>query len=367
MTASKLVALIIITALAGVASGEEIRVSAGELENLGIRFVSPVRVDEVAATEATARVVIPPAGEAVVGTPQSGLLTGLHVAVGDDVASGQVLAGLSSPEFLSLQGEFLDALNRHRLARNELERDRQLHEEGIISARRLQETSTRARIAETSLDEHRQLLRIAGITGSDLEALESGQQLKESLEIRAPFAGVIVERMATTGQRLDAMSPIYRLADLSELWLEINVQQEQVAGIRTGMTVTGPANAFTGRITTIGRAIDPHTQSITVRAVLFEGAQSLSPGQFVAVQLIAAGDAGDGFWAVPAAAVTRSSDGYYLFVQVPGGVEVRRVEVVSVSAERAWLGTRLDPGDRVAISGISALKAMWAASDDSET
>ena len=367
MTIRGLLAAVVLTIVGGVAQSEEIRITAGEFENLGIRFATPVRVEEVAATEATARVVIPPAGEAVVGTPQSGLLIGLNVAVGDDVLAGQVLAELSSPEFLSLQSEFLDALNTQQLAQNELERDQQLHDEGIISARRLQETSTRARIAETSLHEHRQLLRIAGITGGALDALESGQQLQETLDIRAPFDGVIVERMATTGQRLDAMSPIYRLADLSELWLEINIQPEQVSGIRPGMAVSGPATTFRARVTTIGRAIDSHTQSIKVRAVVVDGAENLKPGQFVAVQLIATGREGSEIWAVPGTSVTRSGNAHYIFVQVAGGVEVRQVEIVSVSMDRAWLSTSLDPGDRIAVSGISALKAMWSAGSDSET
>jgi len=162
----RLLPLIALLPAAGFAA--DIRVSAGDMENLGIRLAAPLRVSEVAATEGSAEVVIPPAGEAVGGAPLAGLLTGLYVANGDDVTAGQVLAELRSPDFVSLQREFLDALNTERLAASELDRDRQLHAEGIISARRMQETLTRSRIAESGLNEHRQLLQVAGLDGAGI-------------------------------------------------------------------------------------------------------------------------------------------------------------------------------------------------------
>ena len=50
--------------------------------------------------------------------------------------------------------------------------------------------------------------------------------LSSLLNIRAPIGGVVLERLTTLGARLDIQAPIYRLADLSELWLEINIPQE---------------------------------------------------------------------------------------------------------------------------------------------
>ena len=356
-------------ALSAAAAADELPISAGAIDNLGIRLVAPERASEVAVTQGTARVVIPPAGDAVVGTPQAGLLTGLNVAVGDDVVSGQVLAELRSPEFLSLQREFLDALNTHRLAQSELKRDRQLNDEGIVSARRLEETTTRSRIAEAGLNEHRQLLRIAGLDGGDVRSLETRQVLLESLRIRAPFNGVIVERFATTGQRVDALSPIYRIADLSELWLEIAVPQERVQALRPGMTVTDSNHMFDAEITAIGRAIDPTTQSVTVRARITEGADLLNPGQVIGVQIVRDSEtlAGGRLWTVPAAAVTRSGGRTYVFVRTAGGFDVREVEVIGIGENLAYLEAQLHPGDLVAASGIPALKSLWTSMQESES
>jgi cobalt-zinc-cadmium efflux system membrane fusion protein len=351
-------------------TAEEILVAPNEIRNLGIEFAAPELAREVAAIEATARVVIPPMGDAVVSAPHSGLLAGLNVSVGDEVARGQVIARLQSSDFLALQREFLDALNANLLAQNEFERDQQLFDEGIISGRRLQETTTRARIAATSFNEHRQLLQIAGLDGAEIRSLETEQKLLQVLEIRAPFDGVILDRMATAGERLDAMSPVYRVGDLSSLWLEINVPQEKLAAVQTGMKVgvTGCPVRLPAEVTTIGRSIDPATQSIMVRATLTEAGHGLKPGQFVSARIVAghATRFQEAVWVVPAAAVTRRGASHFLFVRTANGFDVREAIIVGADADRLYLSVDIDTDSSIAVSGVSALKSLWAAQKESD-
>jgi cobalt-zinc-cadmium efflux system membrane fusion protein len=370
MNISRIPVSITVLVLASSAWGETISISAGELENLGVRFETAGRVAEVPGIQATARVAIPPAGDAIIASPLAGLLTGLYVATGDGVTEGQVLAEMRSPDYIALQRELLDAFNTYLLARNEFERDEQLHADGIISARRLQETTTRQRIAEAGVNEHRQLLRIAGLSDDEVHALEQEQHLFETLDIRAPFSGVIVERMATTGERLDAMSPVYRLADLSELWLEISVPREFVSAIEPGMSVvvTEHGTEPAATVTTIGRAIDPATQFAVVRARLDRDGHGLSPGQFEAVRIVGrhTDSAESQVMGVPIAAVTRSGDSHFVFVRTEGGVDVREIEVVSTYAGQAYVAAGIDGLDEVAVSGVSTLKALWFAQDESD-
>ena len=328
-----------------------------------MRFESPVRTTELALTEATARVTVPPSREAVIGATLAGLLTSLSVDVGQSVREGQHLAALRSPDFLALQREYLDALNTWLLALTEFERDSQLNQEGIISERRLEESTTRKMIAASSLNEHRQLLRIAGLDARQIAELERSQVLVESMDVHAPFDGVVLERSVTIGQRLDAMAPIFRIADLSELWLQINMPQEHVARVATGMSAAG--DGFRATVTGIAGTIDPATQSVLVRAAVTSGADRLRPGQFVVVRMVAPPDgAGDaGAWSVPGAAIIRSEDVLYLFVRTAGGVEVRSVETAGASEGGITVTRGLREGDQVAVSGIAALKAMWSSRD----
>jgi cobalt-zinc-cadmium efflux system membrane fusion protein len=349
---------------------EEIIVTPNEIRNLGIEFSAPEVASEVAAIEATARVVIPPMGDAIVSAPHAGLLAGLNVSVGEEVTRGQVMAKLQSSDFLVLQREFLDALNANLLTRNEFQRDQQLFDEGIISGRRLQETTTRSRIAATSFNEHRQLLQIAGLSDSEIQSLENEQKLSQVLEIRAPFDGVILDRMATAGERLDAMSPVYRLGDLSVLWLEITVPQEKLAAVQPGMRVgvTDSAIQLPAEVTAIGRSIDPATQAVMVRATLTETGHGLKPGQFVSVRIVAghAGGFDETVWVVPAAAVISSGGSHYLFVRTANGFDVRYALILGANADHAYLNVDIDADDSIAVIGVSALKALWLAQSESD-
>ena len=362
---------VVVLAVLGIAQAEEIRLAPGEIDNLGIRFARPTPAEGVAGIEATARVVLPSAGDAIISSPQNGLLTRLVVNIGDEVAAGQVLAELKSPDFISLQREFLDALNAQRLAQSEYDRDAQLQAEGIISARRMQEAATRKAVADAALEEHRQLLGLTGMRGADVRALEERQRLQDSLLVRAPFNGVIAERMASTGERLDPMSPVFRLVDMSELWLDINVPQERLGVVQPGARVelAGSACACGAEVVTVGRAIDPATQSAIVRARLDAGTVGLRPGQFVAVRIfaVAADGAALPMHEISATAVTRSGNASYVFVRSADGVDVRPVEVIGVTGDRAYVIGNFDSDDTLAVSGISALKSIWAAGADEES
>lgn len=358
----------LLTLLASVAAADEIAVTAYEVKNLGIELAAPQKAQATTAIGATAHVAIPPMGDVYVSAPQAGLLVRLNVAIGDRVSRGQLIAELQGPEFLALQRDFLDSLNTNLLAQNDYARDEQLHDEGIISGRRLQETTTRARIATTGINEHRQLLKFAGLTDSEIRALESEQRLLQTLAIRAPIDGVVLDRMATAGERVDRMAPVYRIADLSVLWLEIAVPREKLAAVRTGMNVTiaGYTLDKPAQVASIASSIDPATQAITVRAILSEAGHGLSPGEFVSVKIVAnnAGTSSGLVWSLPAAAVVRRDDRHFVFVRTSAGFETCEVLVVDADSDNVFLSADIDSESNIAISGVSTLKALWSSQSD---
>ena len=359
---------VLLTLVFRLAAADEIVVTADEVTNLGIELATPQKALVTTAIEATAHVVIPPMGDVFVSAPQAGLLMRLNVAIGDEVSQGQAIAELQGPEFLALQREFLDALNTNLLAQNDYARDQQLHDEGIISGRRLQETTTRARIATTGINEHRQLLKFAGLTDREIRALETEQRLLQTLTIRAPIDGVVLDRMAIAGERVDRMSPVYRIADLSVLWLEIAVPREKLGAVRTGMNVAiaGYPLASPARVTSIAKSIDPATQAITVRAILSEAGHGLSPGEFVSVRIVAdsAATSDRPVWMVPAGAVTRRDDKHYVFIRTLSGFTTCEVLVVNADSRNVYLSADIDADTSIATSGVSTLKALWSSQGD---
>ena len=365
---NSLIVAALLTLLVRVAAAADIAVTTDEVKNLGIELAAPQEARATSVIEATAHVVIPPMGDVFVSAPQAGLLVRLNVSVGDEVSQGQAIAELQGPEFLALQRDFLDALNTNLLAQNEYARDQQLHDEGIISGRRLQETTTRARIATTGINEHRQLLKFAGLTNAEIRALESRQRLLQTLTIRAPIDGVVLERMAIAGERVDRMSPVYRIADLSLLWLEIAVPREKIAAVKPGMRVAiaGYSLDSPALVTSIARSINPATQAITVRAILIEPGHGLRPGEFVSVKIIA--DSSDAstrsLWVLPSAAVTRRDARHYVFTRTSSGFDVREVLVVNADSDNVYLSADVNSDTSIAVRGVSTLKALWASQSD---
>jgi len=347
--------------------GAELAVSIGDMENLGIELANPRLVDEVNLLQARARVLIPPANQYLVSASQPGLITRLWASPGDRIEPGQLLAEIQSPSFLALQRAFLEALNTDALAAQNLERDQQLYDEGIIAKKRLQETRTEAKVARARYNESRQLLAISGVEAAELAELAKRQKFMEVLPVRSAIAGTVLEQIAVTGQQVEALSPVYRIGDLSTLWLDIPLTQDQLAHVDIGkkVTVANSDAEFSAEITAIGSVIDPTTQSVSVRAVIPNADNRLKPGQYISVRIVAerGGAASDPVWAVPVKALVRSGTNSYLFVRSAPGFEVRKVYLLGTNEDEAYVAAGVAADTQFAVTGIAALKALWTSED----
>jgi cobalt-zinc-cadmium efflux system membrane fusion protein len=332
-----------------------------ELERLGVRLgnVEPVELMELAA--APAEVVVPPSRQALVSAPLGGVVARLLVAEGETVTAGQVLAELDSIDYLERQRGYLDTAAAFELAAAQEARDRGLYDEGIIAERRLTEATATARAARALLDQARAQLELAGLTPADLTRLAAQRRLTARIVLRAPFAGVIAAAHTEVGGRVDAFDPVFAVADLGELWLELQLPQENAALVARGMGVAADAPGgatITGVITTVGGVVDAETQMVLVRAVVENPDGLLRAGQFLRARVLARPPA-DGAFAVPAASVTRHEGEALLFVRSGGDVAVQRVAILAVDGERIYVAASIGRDARVAVDGISALKALW--------
>lgn len=369
-TTAALGASIALVTVTVAAFATELPVSDTELRNVGAEFVLPGPAGPAGAVEARGRVIIPPSAEHVISSTQPGLVLRLHAAAGDPVNAGQVLAEVRSPAFLSLQQEYLEASHDNALAEAQLRRDAQLAEEGIISERRFEETRAIAGAAAGRRAEHRQILRLAGMPETAIDALESNQRFRDTLEVRSPIDGVVLELLAKSGESVESVQALYRVANLSELWIDILVPQEQVNLVTPGMLVdVADCNVdLPARVTAIGRAVDAGTQTVSVRAELRGSDHGLKPGQLVAVRIVAPDlqRAADPMVSVPVAAIVRRGTLAFVFVRVPGGVEPRRVDIAGSADGNAYI-RGVGVTDEIAVRGIAALKAMWLVNEDDNT
>ncbi len=357
MTTSRLIgaALVLMTCPA-LQAGSPIVMSQQQQQDAGVAVAVPEPAEHAYGEPLPAKVVVPNAQLRVVSAMQGGLVEILLVAVGEKVVKGQVLARIQSPELIRLQGNFLQARIQLHLARSNLSRDTQLHREGIIPERRLQETRGTYQELNTVQELRRQSLLLAGMDSSEIANLESGRQLMSTLVLRSPLDGVVLEQLAVAGQRVEAATPLYRVADLDPLWIEIHTPIEKVVRVAVGDPVLIPAHDVRGRVTTIGRDVHEADQGVLVRAEVTEGTEHLHPGEFIQVQ-IANAEGADERYRVARTAVIHEGRKAFVFMKTEDGFSPHEVDIAGDEGEHLVIVARLPRATAIAISGTAVLKA----------
>jgi len=340
------------------ATENTIQISQENLDTLGVKLGKLEPVTQFPVLSAPAKVVIPSSQEYIVSAAQAGFIEKLNAAIGDKVAKGQVLAELNSPDLLTLQREYLKADSAMQLAAAIYQRDKKLLEEGVIADRRWQETSSQYHSAVSETDEHKQLLGIAGMTVSEIERFGKTHRLTPQLNIRAPIAGVVMERLAVVGTHIDIMAPLYRIANLDELWLEIAIPQERVGSIKIGDRVLIENSDVSAKTTLLGQSVNPENQTILARAVVqTHNLVSLRAGQRLNTRIIQPSD--KAAFKVPNTAIAQNEGKAFIFIRMQQGFSVTPVTVVGKQGDESIISGELTGDEEIAVKGAVALKANW--------
>jgi cobalt-zinc-cadmium efflux system membrane fusion protein len=237
----------------------------------------------------------------------------------------------------------------------------------------------------------KQLLEVQGIARKDVEAAEadmqqadaearrararlknlSSQALSQKGEfiLRAPVAGIVSERLVSTGSevRPDAASPLFVITDPKRLWLQIDLPERQLGKVRVGQPVfievdAYPGETFPGKISVIGETLDPVTRRITVRCEIADTQQKLRPEMFARATPIA--DAKSRLPRVPNTALVTQGLYSYLFVEKsPGVLQRRRVTLAMQGSEYSYVKEGLRAGERVVTSGALLLNSELTSTD----
>ena len=334
-----------------------IPVDPSQRQALGIRSEEVQAVSVAWGSPYPAKVRVPNAQLRVVSAPQEGLLSTLLVAEGEPVHAGQPLAVIRSPQLVEQQGGYLEALTRLELAAAELKRDLKLKTDGIIAERRFLETRARHTQAGTEMERRRQALLLAGMDADSLNELAKGRQLSSTLEVRAPLDGVVLEQMATPGQRMELATPLYRIGRLAPLWLEVHVPLERLGATAPGTRVRVDKPSVEGRVITVGSMVHGEDQGVLIRAEVSDGTAALRPGQFVEARIAEGGGART--FRIPRNAMLRHQGRTWVLLEVEGGFRPLEVQLRNEEQESLVIETPLPDGARVAVAGTAALKAAW--------
>jgi cobalt-zinc-cadmium efflux system membrane fusion protein len=316
-----------------------------QVQSLGVRVQV---VNAVGSTQASypATVAVPSEQERVVAAPLQGLVDTALVSVGDVVKRGQVLATMCSAQAQELARDVLTTQSQAALAQSAATRDEQLFKEGLIAQSRLESSRALDRQAHAVQRERQRALSDAGASGDG-----------SRITLRAPINGVVLARPVVVGQRVEQSTPLFHIAALSTLWLEIQVPAGEAASIQRGDTVKVAGIESAGRVIAVGQSVLASSQSVMVRAEVRQGASALRVGQAVEAQLARAGS---GLAQLPAQAVMVNAARAVVFVESSAG-QYRATEVTLVSGKGDTSTVRgLPPGSKVVVQGTAALQSLLA-------
>jgi len=288
--------------------------------------------------------------------PVAGRVLRLAAPPGARVRRGEVLAEISSPDFGQAQADAARAAADLSAAERARERIARLNERGAAARKDLDAAETdlvRAR-AEAARTRER-LVRWGGSVESPPDQI---------YRLRAPLAGVVVERTANPGQevRPDAASPLFIVTDPTRLWVLLDVTEHDLPAIARGdqlsiRCIAYPDRKFAGRIDWIGNSLDPATRTVRVRGSVRDPSQSLKSEMYVTVE--DAGERARPAVAVPATAVLTEGGHPFCFLQeAPNRFRRVRIEVGPERDGRVPVLAGLPRGSRVVTEGSLLLSAL---------
>lgn len=348
--------LIVLSTIESVYADENIKISAQQIQALGITtgILSGKQTGEVPGLPA--QVVIPSNQLFVISAPLPAMIEQILVDAGDRVKKGQVIATLQSPALAEAQRGLLQSGVQNRLAQENLARDESLYKDGIISESRYRTTRGLALEAHAALSERKQMLRLAGLSDNAISQLQTGNMPNSLLTLTSPTDGVVLEKNASAAQRIAAAVPVFKIARLTSLILEIQAPLSVTHDFRIGADISVPAYSASGKLTAIGSSLTGTNQTILLRGIITEGSNNLRPGQFVEAS-ISTHDNSTAQWEIPNSAISHIDGRTLIFVKTPQGFRAQKVVVMNEGDRNSVISGNLKRNEVFAISGVSALKS----------
>lgn len=278
--------------------------------------------------------------------------------LGQSVGAGALLATLESPEVGAIRGDLERARSNVDIAQRNYEREKRLYEQQITPQKEMLEAESAFRTAEADL-------RSAQARLSAIGATDEGGGRGATFGLASPVSGVVVERNASPGQSVGSSTNLFTVADLSNLWITVDVYEADLGRVRQGASATVmpsafPNQQFQGRVTYAGGVVDTASRTFKVRVDVPNPNRLLRPGMFAQVRIQAVGGASvSGPISVPEVAVQDVNGKQVVFVATaaPGRFVVRAVTPGPRTGGSVVITQGLSAGERIVVKGAFQIKA----------
>jgi membrane fusion protein, heavy metal efflux system len=290
-------------------------------------------------------------------TQVNGPISRILVDMGSRVAAGDPLLYVASPDVANAISTYKKARNREELARRVMQRSKELLDRGAIAVKDFESTQADFNDAATDVQDSLQALKIFGITQAEIDqAQRQGVPISPELAVRAPISGVVVQKLVSPGQFIQAGSTVcFVLSDVSRVWVQGHIFDSDLSSVRVGDSVeesnVALGRVFRGVVSYIGAMVDPATRTTPVRIVTANPKGLLKKDMFVDAVIHTRTQ--KNILTVPVAAVLHDSQNEpFVYVeQQPQKFAQRPVKVGAQQNGLVEILSGLNPGDKVVSDG----------------
>jgi Cu(I)/Ag(I) efflux system membrane fusion protein len=255
--------------------------------------------------------------------------------VGDYVSTRRPVAEIYSPDLVATEQEYLLALKSRDQLKNS-------------------PISSISQGGEGLVESARQRLKLWGVKDYQIAALEKSGKPDIRFPIYTPLSGIVIDKLVLKGQYVKEGDPLFNIADLSSVWTELEVYENDFpfikAGQRVGITSQSyPGKTFHGRVSYIYPFLDPKTRTVKVRVEITNPGLRLKPDMFVnAVVKVPLGNV----LVVPVTAVLDTGNRKIVWMETKPGIFVPRdVRVGTRVGDDLQILSGLLRGDKIAATG----------------
>ena len=309
------------------ASAKTIEIDPRMVQNLGVRTAPVIRSSLTASAEAVGSVTVDETRIFAIESRTAGWVERLDIrAVGEPVRRGQTVAGVYSPDLYAAQAELVLAAKSG---------DRPL------------------------TDAARRRLALLGVSSAQVdEVLRRGEPMRQ-VSIASSADGIVIELNVRQGQQVAPAVPLMRVADLSRVWITVELPESQAGSLQAGQKATArlralPGKEFSGEVQYVYPRLESATRTASARIAFDNPQGELKPGMYAEVMLAARADKGPETAAllVPSEAVIRTGTRTVVIVaEANNRFRPASVEIGSESQGQTVILAGLEEGERVIVSG----------------
>jgi cobalt-zinc-cadmium efflux system membrane fusion protein len=328
----------------------------------GIELREAVLEPLASPIEATAVIELNADRVAKISARTSGRLVKIAASQGDVVKTGQALAWFDSPELGLAWAEYAKAKGRTNFARKNLQREETLFAKKISPEKDVVRARQELADAEADFTFAQEKFHLLGVDIAQFEQKHVGDQ-HPLVAVSSPIRGSVIERAATQGEVVNPDKTLFTVADLSKLWVIIDIYEKDLRRVLPGTTVkvtttAYPDKSFRGVISFIDDVMDEKSRLIKARVVVENANRLLKPGMFAAVTIDVKGVQTEKAIMIPEEAVFLDGSQNFVFIRTaPEEFEMREITVGRTLGKRLEVIHGLKKGEPVAVKGAFILKS----------